>query len=286
VTCTDDGTYTLTLTGSDGVNPPVPASTTLTLTNVAPAVSISAPANGTLFAKGTPVAFTAPFTDIGTNDSHTCSVNFDDGSPVVAGAVSEVPGSGSCATTHAFTALGVHNVLVRITDDDGGAATAVVRVVVFLPGEAFGLQANGLVTVAKTPLAKCPPDESKTLASLNLAIASVNALNANCTVDTTTGRTVATATIANANLLGGVIRISTIESSCVADASGVVRSSRVGTINGTPIGIGSGSLGIPGVAQVFYNETANGPGGQLVQNAVRVRTLLGQEIILAGCRLG
>jgi hypothetical protein len=83
-----------------------------------------------------------------------------------------------------------------------------------------------------------------------------------------------------------VIRISAIESSCAADASGVVRSSRVGTINGTPIGIGSGSLGIPGVAQVFYNETANGPGGQLVQNAVRVRTLLGQEIILAGCRLG
>jgi len=285
VTCTDDGVYSLKLTADDGINAPVSAITTLTLTNVAPVVSISAPANGAMFVRGTTVAFTAPFTDIGTNDSHTCTVNFDDGTPIVPGTVNEVPGSGTCTTTHSFSALGPHNVLVRVTDDDGGAATAVVTVVIYLPAEAFAIQASGLVTIPKTPHATCPPDEILSQVGLSTPIASLNVLNASCTVNPTTGRTVAEASIDGASLLGGVIVISNIESSCVADASGIFRSSRVGTINGTPIGGGSGSIGIPGVAQVFYNETTT-VGGKLAQNAIRVRTLLGQEIILAGCRLG
>ena len=41
---------------------------------------------------------------------------------------------------HSFTAVGAHIVLVTVTDDDGGSATAVVRVVVFAPAEAFALQ--------------------------------------------------------------------------------------------------------------------------------------------------
>ncbi|WP_331755901.1 hypothetical protein [Streptomyces sp. NBC_01643] len=35
-TCTDDGTFTVTLTASDGVNPPVGDSATVRLRNVAP----------------------------------------------------------------------------------------------------------------------------------------------------------------------------------------------------------------------------------------------------------
>jgi hypothetical protein len=73
---------------------------------------------------------------------------------------------------------------------------------------------------------------------------------------------------------------------CVADAGGISRTSSVGTINGTAIGQASGSINIPLVAQVFFNETTTGPGGQLVRNAVRVQTPLGQQIILGSCRLG
>jgi uncharacterized repeat protein (TIGR01451 family) len=285
VSCTDDGVYTLTLTASDGLNPPVSTNTTLTLTNVAPAVSISSPANGSLFVRGTAVSFTAPFTDLGTNDTHTCTVDFADGTPVAAGSVTESPGAGTCRITHTFTALGAHNVLVRVTDDDGGAGTAVVRVVIYLPAEAFALQANGLITIPKTPLATCPPDESKTVATISAGIGTVTALHAECTVDTSDGTTRASATVGSANLLGGLIRITDISSTCVAGGSGISRSSTVGTINGIPIGLGSGSLGIPGVATVFYNETTTS-GGRLAQNAIRISTLLGQEIILAGCRLG
>ena len=100
------------------------------------------------------------------------------------------------------------------------------------------------------------------------------------------GRTLATSSVSNASLLAGLISISTIESRCEASAAGIFRSSRVGTINGTPIGTAPGSISIPLVATVFFNQTVNGPNGQLTQHAIRVVTLLGQEIILAGCRLG
>jgi trimeric autotransporter adhesin len=287
VTCTDDGAYTLTLTANDGVNAPVAKSTTLTLTNVAPAVTITAPANGVTATRGTPVAFTAPFTDIATNDTHTCTVDFADGTPVAVGTVAQAPGSGTCTTSHAFTALGAHNVLVTVTDDDGGAATATVKVVTYLRGEAFALAATGLITVAKTPHATCPPNQDKTTATVTvLGLATVKALHADCTLDPNTGTTSANAKVDGATLLGGAITISMIESHCASGAGGITGSSKVGTINGIPIGTGSGSLGIPGVAQVFYNETTTTPTGQLVQNAIRVRTLLGQEIILSGCRLG
>jgi hypothetical protein len=292
VTCTDDGIYLLTLTANDGINPPVSANTTLTLTNVAPQVSITAPANGSLFTRGTSVAFTAPFTDVGANDTHTCSVNFDDGSAATAGNVTETPGSGTCAISHAFTAIGPHNVLVRVTDDDGGSATAVVRVVIYLPGGAFAIRATGLITIPRTPNVVCPPNDARTQAGINLALVTTGVLNASCTLDPATGTTTAKASDVGAILLGGVIQLSVVESTCVASASGISRSSVVvGTINGVPISAGPATIGIPGVAVVHVNESTNGPNGQLVQNAVRVEVLglLGiviEEITLSSCFLG
>jgi trimeric autotransporter adhesin len=111
-----------------------------------------------------------------------------------------------------------------------------------------------LVTIPKPPHATCPPDESLTQVAVNVpGVASVDALNADCTVDLATGETLATASIDEARLLGGVITIRNIESSCLANADGVTGTSSVGTINGTPIGISSGSISIPLVATVFYN---------------------------------
>ncbi|GIG88214.1 vWA domain-containing protein [Plantactinospora endophytica] len=295
VTCTDDGVYTLTLQADDGVNPPVSASTTLTLSNVAPAVSISAPANGALFTRGTPVSFTAPFTDIGTNDTHTCSIDFDDGSPLATGTVTESGGAGTCTASHPFTALGPHNVLVRVTDDDGGSATAVVRVVVYLRGGAFALQASGLLlTVPRTPDVTCPPDDARTSVAVNAPpLLSTGVLNASCTLDPATGTTTARATVAGANLLGGLVNLSTIESTSVAGPAGITRTSRVvGTVNGAAVGTSSPvTIGIPGVAVVYLNESSTNANGQLVQTAVRVQVLglLGlpsEEIVLSRSYLG
>ncbi|WP_326568733.1 PKD domain-containing protein [Amycolatopsis rhabdoformis] len=287
VTCDDDGVWTLTLSADDSLHPAVLKTTTLTLTNVAPHVSISAPADGQLVLRGAPIGVTAPFTDIGTHDTHTCTVDFADGSPVATGAISETPGSGTCTASHTYTGVGAHNVLVTVTDDDGDSATAVVKIVSYVRAEAWSLSASGLINVSKTPLAGCPPNSDHTTATVNvLGLASVQALHADCTLDASTGRTNAGALVSGASLLGGVISLKDIQTSCVADGTGLHGSSRVGTLNGQPIGTGPATIGIPGVATVHLNETVTGPNGQLAQYAVRVVTLLGQEIVLSGCRMG
>jgi len=127
VTCTDDGTFTLTLTVSDGVNPAVVKTGTLTVANLAPSVTITAPANGTLFQLADPVPVTASFTDPGTNDTHTCSVDFGDGT-IIPGTVVEAAGAGTCTATHTYSTGGMKTIKVTVTDDDGGAGSASVTI--------------------------------------------------------------------------------------------------------------------------------------------------------------
>ncbi|GIH07676.1 hypothetical protein Rhe02_57430 [Rhizocola hellebori] len=286
VTCTDNGTFTLTLTAHDGVSPrTISQTSTVVLGQADPVVSISAPGTGAMFAANTPVALSATFTDAGHNDTHTCTVDFGDATPIAIGQVTQAPGSGTCSATHPYTQLGPHTVVVRVTDDNGRSATASITVVIYLPGEAFAVNATGLVTIAKTPLATCPPNKSLTLATFSAGIISVNGLTASCAVDSGTGQTTASASVDQTSVLGGAITITGIQSSCVANAGGVTRTSSVGAINGIPIGQGSGSITVPLVAQVFYNESST-VNGQQIRTAIRIQTLLGQQIILGSCRLG
>ncbi len=137
VTCTDDGTFTLTLSADDGTNPPVTSDATLTVDNVDPVVSISAPTSGALYAMGATVNLTAPFSDAGTNDTHTCTVDWADGNGPQAGSVSETLGSGTCSGSLAYAAAGIYNIDVAVTDDNGGVGTAMVQVIVYDPGAGF-----------------------------------------------------------------------------------------------------------------------------------------------------
>jgi hypothetical protein len=139
ITCTDDGVYTATLTGDDGNNPPVSDSTTVTVANVAPVVTISTPLANSLYAIGQTVALTAPFTDAGMNDSHTCTIDWDDSAGAVAGTVTESPGSGTgtCSSSKAFAAAGVYTITVAVTDDDSGVGTASVMIIVYDPSAGF-----------------------------------------------------------------------------------------------------------------------------------------------------
>ena len=126
VTCTDDGSYTLTLAVSDGVNAPATTDTaTLTVTNANPTVQITSPTDGDIFGTGSTVSVSATITDPGSNDTHTCSIAWGDGA-TTAGVVV----AGVCTGSHSYAAIGVYTITVTVTDDDGGTGTADVFVVI------------------------------------------------------------------------------------------------------------------------------------------------------------
>jgi hypothetical protein len=133
VTCTDDGTYELTLTTSDGVNPDVTDSAELVIGNVAPEIeSITTPVAPVLIT--TPVSMSATYSDPGGNDTHTATVDWGDGTtsaPVASG--------GSLSDSHTYGSAGIFTICVTVTDDDGGSDTECAEnpVVVYDPSAGF-----------------------------------------------------------------------------------------------------------------------------------------------------
>jgi beta-xylosidase len=130
ITCTDDGTYTVTVTAGDSTD-----SATVTVDNLAPVITgISAPAKPV--AVGKAVKLTAPFIDLGANDTQTCSVDWHDGN--------SSPGlvrGGACTADHTYTKAGIYTATVTVTDDDGGSFTAAsASIVVYDPS---GFAAGG-----------------------------------------------------------------------------------------------------------------------------------------------
>jgi hypothetical protein len=154
VVCTDDGTFTMTLTANDGVNGAVSDSAKVLLHNVAPRVrpvgpqpnartaatgttGIQAPQPWQLFRVGDPITLSVRYTDPGTNDTHTCAVNWDDGTTQVQNA-----GGATCLATHTYTHAGMYTIAPSIADDDGGVDVDRVLVVVYDP-RAGVAQGNG-----------------------------------------------------------------------------------------------------------------------------------------------
>jgi len=151
ITCTDDGTFTVTLTASDGVNPPVSDNATLRLANVAPTVALTGAGNWQPVQAGTAVPLTAAITDPGTNDTHTCSIRWDDGTTTTGPAVNRTCGSG-----HTFASPGMFTVNATVADDDGGVGQSEVMVIVYDPDAGFPTAAGhlnsppGAITAAPT----------------------------------------------------------------------------------------------------------------------------------------
>ncbi|WP_404383517.1 PKD domain-containing protein [Knoellia locipacati] len=146
VTCTDDGTYTLTLTGDDGVSAPVASNATLTVSNVAPEVaSVS-----TTFTAACTVSASASFSDAGTNDTHTATLDWGDGASGGA-TVSETAGAGTATGSHTYAAAGSYTVTATVTDDEGAADSGSASVTTKNTASAFGapIDAGGARSVFK-----------------------------------------------------------------------------------------------------------------------------------------
>jgi hypothetical protein len=70
------------------------------------------------------------FTDNGTQDTHTATVDWGDGSGTQAVTVTEANGSGTLSANHTFADNGVYTVRVTVIDDDGGSVSNTFQVTV------------------------------------------------------------------------------------------------------------------------------------------------------------
>ena len=119
----DDGTYTvaLTVTGTDPADPTLTGtasdSETVEIANVAPEVVV--PADATLDEGGT-FTGTGSFTDPGTTDTWTATVDYGDGS---GSQTLTLNPDNTFDLSHVYETSGTFPVTVTVTDDDGGAGT-------------------------------------------------------------------------------------------------------------------------------------------------------------------
>ncbi|MFF7168820.1 family 43 glycosylhydrolase [Streptomyces pseudovenezuelae] len=111
ITCTDDGTYTVTLTGGRSRD-----TATVSVANAAP-VLVSAAGPQSPVPVGRRTVVTAAFTDPGTNDTHTCTVDWKDGSAPQSGTV----GASGCRAEHVYAQAGIHRPVITVKDDDGAS---------------------------------------------------------------------------------------------------------------------------------------------------------------------
>jgi PKD repeat protein len=127
----DNAAYQVSLKVNNAAGQTATASQALTVDNVAPTASLSAPTSGTA---GQGLSFTASATDpspVDTAAGFSYSWSFGDGTTASGASVS-----------HAYTAAGTYTVMVTATDKDGGAGSASASVVVAAAQQAPPLQAS------------------------------------------------------------------------------------------------------------------------------------------------
>ena len=117
----------ITLTVYDQIEAhPDDDSTSVTVLNVAPTVD----ADGDTIDEGEAASVTATFTDPGVLDTHTATIDWDDGTAAEVVVVVQGEGSGSLSANHVYGDNGVYNVEVTVTDNDGGVGIDTVAVFV------------------------------------------------------------------------------------------------------------------------------------------------------------
>ena len=118
----EDGSYVVTVQVRDDELAQGADSFTVTVNNAIPVVTargdVIVENGGTVFLGG------SSFTDAGTLDTHTATVNWGDGSPTEPATVTQGPGSGTLAGNHVFNTGGPYTVTLVVTDDDGGVSAA------------------------------------------------------------------------------------------------------------------------------------------------------------------
>jgi hypothetical protein len=132
VTVTDNGTTNGSAAPKSGF-----ANTNVTINNVTPVIA-SATGPSAPTDKASPITVSALFSDVGTLDTHVCKFTWDDGT-TTSSATPLGPSVTSCSATHTYTAAGVYDVSVTVTDDDTGSDKKPLTsfVVIYDPNSGF-----------------------------------------------------------------------------------------------------------------------------------------------------
>ncbi|MEX2091159.1 MAG: PKD domain-containing protein, partial [Pirellulales bacterium] len=123
----DDANYSVTLEVTDSTESVASRSESLIVHNVRPVLTVAPDQmvdEGSLLdlsAVGAPPL--GLFIDDGLLDTHTATVDWGDGSTIESPTIFAAAGSGALGGTHTYTNDGVYEVIVSVTDDDGGNDT-------------------------------------------------------------------------------------------------------------------------------------------------------------------
>jgi PKD repeat protein len=106
----------------------------------------------------TSITTSASFSDANADDTHTASWDWGDGS-TTPGTVTESNGSGSVKDSHTYTAPGVYEVKLTVTDQAGAANTSIFQYIVVYDPSAGFVTGSGWIT---SPQGAYPADPSLT----------------------------------------------------------------------------------------------------------------------------
>jgi hypothetical protein len=116
--CTDDGTFDVTITVSDGVHPPAVATSQVLIPNRPPTLALTtAPEPWSVHLPLEPQKFVAAVSDPEANDTLACTITWDDGTTERL-----APAGGICSFEHSFPKPGMYTIRIAVEDDDGGRA--------------------------------------------------------------------------------------------------------------------------------------------------------------------
>jgi PKD repeat protein len=156
-TYAEDGTYTVTVRVEDAAGASDTGTFQVTVGNLPPTCGgIVAPIAPVPV--GTLVTATAPFSDPGTQDTHTGSMTWGDGSSSAATIV-EANGSGTATATHTYSAAGVYTLTLTVTDDEGASGSCTFQFVVVFDASAGFITGGGWIN---SPPGAYTPDPTAT----------------------------------------------------------------------------------------------------------------------------